>query len=69
MLIKRAKFPTRFMLPVIINNKNGSSFKTNFYYESESILFKAYRQLKFINCNIRPLYPIIDEIEFRNGDI
>lgn len=55
MLIKRSKVVTNFVLPVIIN----MNYKTNFYYDTENTLFKAYRQLKAINSKIVPLHPVI----------
>jgi len=58
MLVVRSKYPTNYILPVVITNKKGC-FKTFFYYDTEYLLFKAYYQLKKINCNIRPSYPIV----------
>lgn len=56
MLIKRSKKETNYILPVMINN---NTLKVNWYYESEYLLFSAYRQLKKINIGIIPLQPII----------
>lgn len=68
MLVNRSKVPTNYILPVIIFNKNNKNYKTNFYYDNEHLLFKAYYQLKKINCNIKPSYPIVDIIDYRNGE-
>lgn len=54
MLVKKSDKITRFTLPVTIN-----SFKTIWYYENESDVFKAYFQLRKINGVIKPLYPVI----------
>ena len=54
-LIKRSESITNFVLPVKING-----YLTNWYYEDEKTLFKAYRQLRGIkNENIKALYPVI----------
>jgi len=57
-LVKTSNKPTNFVLPVSILTKKGI-MKINRYYGCESDLFKAYYQLKRINGNIKPLYPII----------
>lgn len=57
MLLKRSTKPTNFVLPVILS----SGIKVNWYYENELLLNKAYRQLKNININIKPLSPIVYE--------
>lgn len=57
MLLKRSTKPTNYVLPVVLPNGN----KINWYYENEIMLNKAYRQLKNININIKPLSPIIYE--------
>lgn len=62
MLIKRCSSPTNFVLPVTYC-KNGNCYKINWYYESETVLFKAYNQLKRINGLYKPLYPIVYESE------
>lgn len=61
-LIKTSDKVTNFVLPVILSTKKGY-LKINRYYDNESILFKAYYQLKKINCSIKPLYPIVYENE------
>lgn len=61
-LIKTSDKITNFVLPVILYTKKGY-LKINRYYDNESILFKAYYQLKKINCSIKPLYPIVYENE------
>ena len=55
MLVKRSKKATNYVLPVCMSN----GFKTNWYYENESQLFRAYNQLKSINIGIKPLYPVV----------
>lgn len=60
MLIKHLSSPTNYCLPVTYS-RNGNYYKTNWFYESEEVLWKAYRQLKFVNCCYKPLYPIIYE--------
>jgi len=57
MLLKRSTKPTNYVLPVILPNGN----KINWYYENEIMLNKAYKQLKNININIKPLSPIVYE--------
>lgn len=65
MLIKHLSKPTNYCLPVIYC-KNGYCYKTNWFYENEEQLFKAYYQLKRVNCCYKPLYPIVyEEIEER----
>lgn len=56
MLIERSKKKTRFILPVYVKNRD---VKINWYYDSEYLLFSAYRQLKHINIGIVPLEPLI----------
>ncbi len=57
-LIKQADHVTNYVLPVVM--KIGEKeIKRNRYYESEYMLFKAYRQLKSINCVLKPLYPVV----------
>lgn len=57
-LIQRSRKPTNYVLPVkIINGKK--TFKTNFYYEDEKTLYKAYNQLLHIKSNFKPLHPIV----------
>lgn len=63
MLIKKESRETPYCLPVVINGK----YKTNFYYDCEFTLFKAYRQLKAIKSNIHPLYPIIYDTTYLNA--
>lgn len=59
MLVRKSNVPTNFVLPVILNG----SYELYWYYESEKMLFKAYNQLKKINGNYKPKYPIIlDEV-------
>lgn len=55
MLIQRSKTETRFCLPVILK----SGVKINWYYDTEYLLYSAYRQLKKINIGIIPLSPIV----------
>lgn len=62
-LVKRIKKPTNYVLPVYVNG-----YKCNWYYASESELFKAYRQLKHIQGIFRSLYPIVYGEEIR-GEI
>lgn len=57
-LVKTSKVITDYVLPVYVDNGN-KRYKFNRYYECESDLFKAYYQLKKINCKIKPLYPVI----------
>lgn len=54
MLVKRSPLETNYVLPVVIKG-----FKRLWYYESEADLYKAYHQLKAIDGNIKPLYPIV----------
>jgi len=57
MLLRRSTKPTNYVLPVKL--PNGSII--NWYYENEIMLNKAYKQLKNININIKPLSPIVYE--------
>lgn len=57
-LVRTSKEPTKFVLPVSVSTNQGF-VKINRYYYCESDLFKAYYQLKRINGNIKPLYPVI----------
>lgn len=56
MLVKRSNKKTRYILPVYIKI---SETNVNWYYDSEYLLYSAYRQLKEINIGIIPLNPII----------
>ena len=58
MLIERSKTPTNYTLPVKVKTKQGLISKL-YYYDTEFLLWKAYRQLKKINGSIIPLYPVI----------
>lgn len=58
MLIKKCKKITNYYLPVVILTKNGL-IRSNWFYEDENTLYKAYRQLKFLNLNIKPLFPVV----------
>ncbi len=69
MLVKRVKYQTNYILPVVILNKNKGCYKTNFYYENEHLLYKAYYQLKKINCNIKASYPIVDIADYGKEEI
>lgn len=63
MLIKHSSNPTNFCLPIVFC-RNGYCRKLLWYYDSEILLWKAYRQLKMINGDYKPLYPIIyDSLE------
>ena len=53
-LVKRADKPTNFVLPVYVNG-----YKTNWYYDCEHDLFKAYYQLKAIRGKYIPSYPVV----------
>lgn len=66
MLVKKSNIPTKYILPVLIT---GTNYKTNFYYDSENNLFKAYKQYKAINGKVKPLYPIIDHVTYYGGNI
>ena len=57
-LVRTSKEPTRFVLTVSVPTNQGF-VKINRYYYCESDLFKAYYQLKRINGNIKPLYPVV----------
>ena len=58
MLVKRSMSKTNFVLPVCIG-----SYRTYWYYDSEFLLFKAYRQLLKIGGKFKPSYPLIfDEV-------
>lgn len=59
MLVKQSKNQTNFVLPVKILTNKGYVTK-NRYYDTEYQLYKAYRQLKYLNSqSIIALYPII----------
>ena len=59
MLVAKSKEITNYVLPVYIITKNGN-IKKNWYYDNESLLFKAYYQLKKIDIkNIKPSYPVV----------
>lgn len=67
-LIKTSISETNFYLPVNVLTSNGYVKKIR-YYENEATLFKAYRQLKFINSNkMIPLYPVVCGLEVRYND-
>lgn len=66
MLVKQANKPTKFILPCKFKTKEGKEIYRNRYYVNEFELFKAYRQLKAIKGSLIPLYPIIDEISYKN---
>lgn len=66
MLVKQANRPTKFILPCKFKTKEGKEIYRNRYYVNEFELFKAYRQLKAIKGSLIPLYPIIDEIIYKN---
>ncbi len=61
-LIKTSDNITNYVLPVILKTKKGY-MRINRYYDNESILYKAYYQLKNINCALKPLYPIVYDNE------
>ena len=63
-LIKTSDSITNYCLPVILSTKKGY-LKVNRYYDNESILFKAYYQLKKLNCAMKPLYPVVYDNEIR----
>ena len=65
MLVKTSDKITGYVLPVIIEFNNNKIIKRNRYYDSECSLFKAYRQLKAINCRMKPLYPVVYDNEIR----
>lgn len=60
MLIKHLSSPTNYCLPVTYS-KNGNCFKVNWFYPDEITLWKAYKQLKYVKCCFKPLYPIVYE--------
>ena len=60
MLIKHSLEPTNFCLPVTFCKK-GCCCKQNWFYPDETTLWRAYYQLKKLNCFYKPLYPIIYE--------
>lgn len=67
-LIKQSLSKTDFVLPVKVLTKNGYIKKLR-YYDTEIELFKAYRQLKFINSErLLPLYPVVYGIEVNYHD-
>ena len=60
-LVKKSDKVTNYYLPVVLNN-----WKTNWYYDDEQTLMKAFRQLKYIygkeeNPKIKPLAPVVCE--------
>lgn len=57
-LIKQAKNITNFVLPCHIKCAKGF-IKKNRYYDCEYDLWRAYYQLKKLNCKIVPSYPVI----------
>lgn len=58
-LIKQSKNITNFVLPVKILTKNGYITK-NRYYDSEFVLYKAYKQINHFNSKkIIALYPVV----------
>lgn len=70
MLIKPVSHITDYVLPVNIFTKKGYIRKLR-YYESERILFKAYRQLLATKSSyIKPLYPVVydSNCEVENED-
>ena len=60
MLIKRSLNPTNYCLPVVFC-KNGFCKKILWFYDDEITLWKAYNQLKKVDCHCKPLHPIIYE--------
>lgn len=65
MLIKTSDNITSYVLPVIIKLDNNKRIKRLRYYDNESTLFKAYRQLKAINCRMIPLYPVVYDTQIK----
>lgn len=58
MLVRRSEKKTPYVLPVVVNN-----YRLYWYYDSEYLLFKAYRQLLKINGKFKPCYPLVfDEV-------
>lgn len=56
MLIKRSNKKTRYILPVMIKN---TTVVVNWYYDTEYLLFSAFRQLKVAKIGVIPLTPVI----------
>lgn len=67
-LVKQSMSRTDFVLPVKLLTNKGYIKKLR-YYDTETELFKAYRQLKFINIErLIPLYPVVYGIEVNYHD-
>ena len=67
-LVQQSMNKTDFVLPVKVLTNKGYIKKLR-YYDNESLLFKAYRQLKFIKSErLIPLYPVVYGIEFNYND-
>lgn len=60
MLIKHLSKPTNYCLPILYI-KNGKYYKVFWYYNDEITLWKAYKQLKYLDICYKPLYPIVYE--------
>lgn len=57
-LVKQSVKITNFVLPCFIKTKTGY-IRKNRYYDCEYDLWKAYYQLKKLNCKIIASYPVI----------